>query len=287
MREALKEAEKAKAIAEVPIGAVIVKDDKVIARGHNQRETTNRAITHAELLAIDEANQKLDNWRLEDCALFVTVEPCVMCSGAIVLSRIPYVYYGAADYKGGTAGTLMNLLNEERFNHQAQVEAGILEEECRHILTSFFKELREKRKQKRSSLIMSNLYKYQIETNDKQEFVVLDSYIEEAISESGVESGLLVVYCPHTTAGITINENADPDVKRDLGVGLNKTFPNDPEYIHFEGNSDGHMKSSVVGASETIIIENGQPIFGTWQSVYFAEFDGPRNRNVYIKIIKD
>lgn len=146
MKEALKEAEKAKDIDEVPIGAVIVKDDEVIARGYNQRETTNRAITHAEILAIDEANRTIDNWRLEDCALFVTVEPCVMCSGAIVLSRIPYVYYGASDYKGGTAGTLMNLLEEPRFNHQSHVEAGILKEECSEMLSSFFRELRKKRK---------------------------------------------------------------------------------------------------------------------------------------------
>ncbi len=146
MKEALKEAEKAKEIAEVPIGAVVVKDGQVIARGYNQRETTNRAITHAEILAIDEANKALDNWRLEDCALFVTVEPCVMCSGAIVLSRIPYVYYGASDYKGGTAGTLMNLLEEEKFNHQAKVEAGVLQAECSEMLTSFFRALRSKKK---------------------------------------------------------------------------------------------------------------------------------------------
>lgn len=146
MKEALKEAEKAKDIDEVSIGAVIVKDGEVIARGYNQRETTNRAITHAEILAIDEANRTIDNWRLEDCALFVTVEPCVMCSGAIVLSRIPYVYYGASDYKGGTAGTLMNLLEEPRFNHQSHVEAGILKEECSEMLSSFFRELRKKRK---------------------------------------------------------------------------------------------------------------------------------------------
>lgn len=146
MKEALKEAQKAKAINEVPIGAVIVKDGEIIGRGYNQRETSNRAITHAEILAIEEANQTLNNWRLEDCALFVTVEPCVMCSGAIIQSRIPYVYYGTADYKGGTAGTLMNLLTEERFNHQAVVEAGVLQEDCREMLTSFFKELRKKAK---------------------------------------------------------------------------------------------------------------------------------------------
>ncbi len=133
---------------------------------------------------------------------------------------------------------------------------------------------------------MSHLYQYQVRTSSKQEFVNIDEHIQDALSKSQVQNGLLVVYCPHTTAGITINENADPDVKTDLELGLNKTFPNDTEYVHMEGNSDGHMKSSVIGASETLIIEAGQPIFGTWQSVYFAEFDGPRARNVFIKIIE-
>lgn len=148
MRAALKEAEKAEAIGEVPIGAVIVKKGEIIGRGYNQRESTNRAITHAEIMAIDEANQALDNWRLEDCALFVTLEPCPMCSGAIILSRIPYVYYGASDYKGGTAGTLMNLLEDERFNHQSELEAGVLQEECSEMLTNFFRALRAKKKGK-------------------------------------------------------------------------------------------------------------------------------------------
>jgi len=133
---------------------------------------------------------------------------------------------------------------------------------------------------------MSHLFQFDIKTNNKQEFVNIDSFIEEALTESQVEDGILVVYCPHTTAGITINENADPDVQKDLGLGLNKTFPNDSDYVHFEGNSDGHMKSSVVGASETLIIIDGSPIFGTWQSVYFTEFDGPRSRNFYVKIIE-
>lgn len=133
---------------------------------------------------------------------------------------------------------------------------------------------------------MSHLFQFDIKTNNKQEFVNIDSFIEEALTESQVEDGILVVYCPHTTAGITINENADPDVQKDLGLGLNKAFPNDSDYVHFEGNSDGHMKSSVVGASETLIIKDGSPIFGTWQSVYFAEFDGPRSRNFYVKIIE-
>lgn len=133
---------------------------------------------------------------------------------------------------------------------------------------------------------MSHLYQYQVRTSRKQEFINIDEHIQDALSKSQVRNGLLVIYCPHTTAGITINENADPDVKTDLELGLNKNFPNDKEYIHMEGNSDGHMKSSMIGASETLIIEGGQPVFGTWQSVYFAEFDGPRTRNIFIKIIE-
>ena len=147
MREAMVEAKKAEAINEVPIGAVIVRDGEIIGRGYNQRETTNRAITHAEMIAIDEANPTINNWRLENCALFVTLEPCVMCSGAIVLSRIPNVYYGASDFKGGTAGTLMNLLEEDQFNHQSYVESGILQEECSEMLSAFFRKLREDRKE--------------------------------------------------------------------------------------------------------------------------------------------
>lgn len=133
---------------------------------------------------------------------------------------------------------------------------------------------------------MSKMYTYQLSTQDKQEFVTLDRYLEEALRDSGVKEGIMVIYCPHTTAGITINENADPDVKKDLKAALDDTFPNHDYFVHMEGNSDGHMKSSVVGASETLIISNGKPVFGTWQSVYFAEFDGPRTRTVYIKIIE-
>ena len=133
---------------------------------------------------------------------------------------------------------------------------------------------------------MSHLKKYSVQTSSKQEFVMIDHYLEKALEESGVKEGIMVVYCPHTTAAITINENADPDVRVDLKKGLDDTFPNHDYYVHMEGNSDGHMKSSVVGASETLIIEEGKLILGTWQSVYFAEFDGPRNRTLYVKIIE-
>ncbi|MUV38263.1 Nitronate monooxygenase [Lentibacillus sp. JNUCC-1] len=130
------------------------------------------------------------------------------------------------------------------------------------------------------------LFQYTVSTDKKQALVNIDGYVEDALSKSGVTEGIMVVFCPHTTGGITINENADPDVKTDLKLGLDETFPNKPEYIHMEGNSDGHMKSSVIGASETLIISDGQLIFGTWQSVYFCEFDGPRTRKVHVKVIE-
>lgn len=149
MKEAIKEAEKALEKREVPIGAVIVKDGEIIARGHNIRETSQRSITHAEILAIDEACEKLGSWRLEDTTLYVTLEPCPMCAGAIIQSRIKKVVYGAKDPKAGCAGTLMNLLNDNRFNHQTDVELGILEEECGVMLSTFFKQLRERKKKEK------------------------------------------------------------------------------------------------------------------------------------------
>ena len=146
MQLAIEEAKKAEAIQEVPIGAVIVLSGEVISAAHNLRETEQRSIAHAELLAIDEACKKLGTWRLEDATLYVTLEPCPMCAGGIVLSRVKRVVYGAGDPKGGCAGTLMNLLTDERFNHQCEVVAGVLEEECGTLLTNFFRELRKKRK---------------------------------------------------------------------------------------------------------------------------------------------
>lgn len=146
MNEAIKEAEKARAIDEVPIGAVVVKDGEIIGRGHNQRETSQNATTHAEMIAIQEANETLGNWRLEDCHLFVTLEPCVMCSGAIVLARLKSIYYGPSDPKGGAVRTLMHVLEDERLNHQCEVHAGVMEEECRSLLTTFFKDLRVRKK---------------------------------------------------------------------------------------------------------------------------------------------
>ncbi|MFO1441711.1 tRNA adenosine(34) deaminase TadA [Bacillus sp. Bva_UNVM-123] len=146
MLEAINEAKRAEQMNEVPIGAVIVLNGEIIARAHNLRESAQNAIAHAELLAIDQACKHMGTWRLENAELYVTLEPCSMCSGAIMLSRIKKVVYGAKDPKGGCAGTLMNLLQDERFNHMSEVVAGVLEEECGELLSAFFKNLRERKK---------------------------------------------------------------------------------------------------------------------------------------------
>lgn len=151
MRAALEEAEKAARKLEVPIGAVVVLNGEIIARAHNLRETEQSAVAHAELMAIEEACKKLGTWRLENATLYVTLEPCPMCSGAIIMSRVKRVVYGASDPKGGCAGTFMNLLTDERFNHQSEVTAGILAEECGEILSSFFRELRRRKKEEKKS----------------------------------------------------------------------------------------------------------------------------------------
>ncbi len=150
MNEAIKEAKKAETKLEVPIGAVIVLNGRIIGRGHNGREESHDATAHAEMFAIREANKMLGNWRLEEAQLFVTLEPCPMCSGAMILSRVKELYYGAVDPKGGTAGTLMNLLTDSRFNHQVEIEQGILESECSELLTTFFGELRKRKKDEKA-----------------------------------------------------------------------------------------------------------------------------------------
>ncbi|AVB09764.1 MULTISPECIES: tRNA adenosine(34) deaminase TadA [Bacillus] len=152
MREAIKEAKKAEAKGEVPIGAVLVLHDEIVARAHNLRETEQRSLAHAEMLAIDEACRKLGTWRLEEAVLYVTLEPCPMCAGAVVLSRVDKVVFGAFDPKGGCTGTLMNLLQEERFNHQAEVVSGVLGEECGEMLSAFFRKLRRQKKDMRKKL---------------------------------------------------------------------------------------------------------------------------------------
>ena len=142
---ALKEAKKAEEIDEVPIGCMIVKDDKVIARGHNVRETSKKAIGHAEIIAINKANKKLGAWRLDECDIYVTLEPCLMCAGAIIQARIKNVYFGASDLKGGAFGSSINILEAKNINHHPNIVKGVLLEECSSIISNYFKK---KRKEK-------------------------------------------------------------------------------------------------------------------------------------------
>ncbi|WP_342541403.1 tRNA adenosine(34) deaminase TadA [Heyndrickxia sp. FSL K6-6286] len=146
MKLAISEAKKAEEKCEVPIGAVVVLNGEVIATAHNLRESTQNAITHAEILAIQKACERIGSWRLEDAELYVTLEPCPMCSGAIILSRIKKVIFGAHDPKAGCAGTLMNLLDDQRFNHQSEVVSGVLENECSVLLSDFFRNIRKRNK---------------------------------------------------------------------------------------------------------------------------------------------
>lgn len=126
---------------------------------------------------------------------------------------------------------------------------------------------------------------FNIRTSKREEFINITSYIKGAIKESGVENGIVIIFVPHTTAGVTINENADPDVTIDMINGLNEIVPNLKNFKHIEGNSDAHIKASLIGSSVTVIIENGNLKLGTWQGIYFCEFDGPRLRKFYVKII--
>ncbi len=145
MRLAIKEAKRAYEIGEVPIGCVIVHEGKVIARGYNKREKLNSGLAHAEIIAIQKASKKLNSWRLEDCTLYVTVEPCIMCSGAIIQSRVPKVIYGALDPRFGMHKSMMNIF-DYKFNHTVDIKGGILEEECSNLMKEFFKEIRTKNK---------------------------------------------------------------------------------------------------------------------------------------------
>lgn len=146
MKKAIELAKKAELLNEVPIGALIVKDGEVIAEAYNLREIEQRSIAHAELLAIDKACQALNTWRLTGCTLYVTLEPCPMCAGAIIQSRVDRVVYGARDPKAGCVGSIYDLLTEQRFNHQCEVQQGVLAEECGQLLTNFFRKLRKRNK---------------------------------------------------------------------------------------------------------------------------------------------
>lgn len=146
MKEAIRQAKKAYALEESPIGCVIVYENKIIARGYNRRNIDKSTLSHAELIAIKKACRKMGDWRLEGCTMYITLEPCPMCAGAIVQSRMDKVVIGSMNPKAGCAGSVMNLLQIEGFNHQVQMEQGILQEECSQLLTNFFKELRQKKK---------------------------------------------------------------------------------------------------------------------------------------------
>ena len=152
MKEALKEAKKALAIEEVPVGAVIVKDGKIIARAHNIKETKKDATCHAEILAIKKACKKLESWRLIDCEMYVTLEPCSMCAGALINSRIKKLYIGTTDEKTGACGSILNLLEDYKFNHKIEVEKNVLQDECEALLKTFFKFLRERNKSDKKSV---------------------------------------------------------------------------------------------------------------------------------------
>ncbi len=148
MRAAVREAKKAYALGEVPIGCVIVQNDRIIARGYTRRNTAGNTLAHAELAAIRKASKKTGDWRLEDCTMYVTLEPCQMCAGAIVQSRMKKVVIASMNPKAGCAGSILNLLQMAEFNHQVEIEQGVLEAECSDMLSSFFRELREAKKQK-------------------------------------------------------------------------------------------------------------------------------------------
>lgn len=152
MRAALQQAKKALLLGEVPIGCVIVFEDKIIARGYNRRNTDKNTLAHAEITAIRRASKKIGDWRLEDCTLYVTLEPCQMCSGAIVQSRMSRVVVGCMNPKAGCAGSILNLLQMEEFNHQAELETGVLEEECSQLMKCFFRELRASKKSAAGSI---------------------------------------------------------------------------------------------------------------------------------------
>ena len=152
MREAIRQEKKAYALDEVPIGCVIVYEGKIIARGYNRRNTDKNTLSHAELIAIKKASRKLGDWRLEGCTMYITLEPCQMCAGAMVQARVTEAVIGSMNPKAGCAGSVLNILEMEGFNHQVNVRRGVMEEECSRMLSSFFRELREKKKAEKNRL---------------------------------------------------------------------------------------------------------------------------------------
>ncbi len=157
MKEALKQANKAYALGEVPIGCVIVRDKKIIARGYNRRNTDKNTLSHAEIIAIRKASKVVGDWRLEGCELYVTLEPCQMCAGALVQSRIDRVVIGCMSPKSGCAGSVLNLLQMDAFNHKVEITKGVLEEECSAILTDFFTDLRKRNAEEKAALAATDI----------------------------------------------------------------------------------------------------------------------------------
>lgn len=153
MKEALRQAKKAYRLGEVPIGCVLVRDGEIIARGYNRRNTDKNTLAHAEITAINRASKRAGDWRLEDCVMYVTLEPCQMCAGAIIQARIPEVYIGCMNPKAGCGGSVLNILEMPEFNHQAMVHRGLLEDECSAMLKLFFKELRVRNKLEKESAV--------------------------------------------------------------------------------------------------------------------------------------
>lgn len=149
MKEAIRQAKKAYSLDETPIGCVIVYEGKIIGRGYNRRNTDKNPLAHAEITAIKKASKKMGDWRLEGCTMYVTLEPCQMCAGAIIQSRMTRVVVGCMNPKAGCAGSVLNLLNVAQFNHQAELETGVLEEECSELMKRFFRELRERKKEEK------------------------------------------------------------------------------------------------------------------------------------------
>ena len=152
MKEAIRQAKKAYKLDETPIGCVIVHDGRIIGRGYNRRNTDKSPLAHAEITAIKKASKKLGDWRLEECTLYVTLEPCQMCAGAIIQSRVTRVVVGCMNPKAGCAGSVLNLLDVKAFNHQAELTTGVLEEECSALMTGFFRELRERKKMQKKAI---------------------------------------------------------------------------------------------------------------------------------------
>ena len=176
MKEAIRQAKKARALEEVPIGCVIVYEGKIIARGYNRRNTDKNTLSHAELNAIRKASKKLGDWRLEGCTMYVTLEPCQMCAGALVQSRIDEVVIGSMNPKAGCAGSVLNLLEVEGFNHQVKTTRGVLQEECSTMLSDFFRELRERNNAKCSQSRKHSKCRSRKQRNSKSCFLQKSCY---------------------------------------------------------------------------------------------------------------